>query len=86
MAFVFLCIAAVAMIRMFTSVWVKIWLDAGDGQEEIRAMNASYQGKSDDQLKGLINDNPQLWFYQLMYGAIILIMILTGFFKVELLI
>ena len=43
-------------------------------------MNTSYQGVSDDQLKGLINDNPKLWFYQAMYGIIIVVMIVTGFF------
>ena len=83
MTFAFLAITATATIRMFTSVWVKIWLDAGDGQEHVRAMNSSYQGVSDDQLKGLINDNPRLWFYQTIYGVIIVVMIVTGFFKVE---
>ena len=83
MSFIFFSVTAFVITRLVTAIWVQLWLDAGDGLEEYRLQNSSYTGLAEDQLKGLINDNPKLWQYQLIYGVIILAMLLSGFFKVE---
>ena len=83
MSFIFLSITVFVIARLVTAVWVQIWLDAGDGLEDYRLKNTSFAGLEEDKLKGLINDNPKLWQYQLIYGAIIIAMLISGVLKVN---
>ena len=82
MTCIFFSIVVFVVTRLLTAIWVQIWMDAGDGLEDYRVQNRSFSGASEAQLKGLINDNPNLGQYQLGYGLIILAMMASGFFKV----
>ena len=82
MTFIFFSIVVFVITRLMTAIWVQIWMNAGDGREEYRKQNTSLTGLSDDELKGLVNNNPQLWLYQLIYGLIIIAMLVFGFLKV----
>ena len=55
-----------ALARLFTAIWLQIWLDAGDGRSEERMNNASFANVTltDEERKGYITNNPDLWFYQ----------------------
>ena len=84
MTFIFFSILVFALLRLMSSIWIQIWMDAGDGLEEQRTQNITFVNSSDLELKGLINNNPKLWLYQLIYGLIIIAMLIFGFFKVKL--
>ena len=55
-----------ALARLFTSIWLQIWLDAGDGKASERLTNATLANVTltDSELKGYLTNNPKLWFYQ----------------------
>jgi hypothetical protein len=55
-----------ALARLFTAIWLQVWLDAGDGRMAERMQNASIANVSlsDEEKKGFMTDNPDLWFYQ----------------------
>jgi hypothetical protein len=36
---------------------------------------------TEEELKGFVNDNPDLWFYQLVYGITFCIMMFIGLMK-----
>jgi hypothetical protein len=36
---------------------------------------------TEEELKGYVNDNPDLWFYQLVYGLTFAIMLFIGLMK-----
>ena len=57
-----------ALARLFTAIWLQIWLDAGDGRAAERAANATALNitLTDSELKGYITHNPDLWFYQVL--------------------
>ena len=82
MAFIFTMLILFIVIRMFDRIYLQIWLDQGDGMQEMRKLNVSYANATDHVIKGYINYNPDLWKYQLGYTAIILGMLLCGFLKV----
>ena len=84
MTFIFFSILVFALLRLMSSIWIQIWMDAGDGLEDQRTQNITFVNSSDLELKGLINNNPKLWLYQLIYGLIIIAMLIFGFFKVKL--
>ena len=53
------------LVRIFTSVWLKIWLDDGDGRKNERTFNATtFENDTiiltDEEIRGNIADNPQL--------------------------
>ena len=80
---IFMIVLAFALIRLFTSIWLQIWLDDGDGQVQQRlnesiAMNITL---TDEELRGNIADNPDRWFYQLIHGLSLIFMILVGVIK-----
>ena len=80
---IFMIVLAFALIRLFTSIWLQIWLDDGDGQVQRRlnesiAMNITL---TDEELRGNIADNPDRWFYQLIHGLSLIFMILVGVIK-----
>ena len=74
------------LIRLSSAIFLKRWLDAGDGLEEERRQNGSFYNMTDTdtvvKFKGFINDNPDLWQYQLGYAMIILGMLCVGLVKV----
>ena len=82
MAFIFTMLILFIVIRMFDRIYLQIWLDQGDGMQEMRKLNVSFVNATDHVMKGYINYNPDLWKYQLGYTAIILGMLLCGFLKV----
>ena len=54
-----------SLVRIFTSVWLKIWLDDGDGRINERTFNATtFENDTivltDEEIRGNIADNPQL--------------------------
>ena len=44
-------------------------------------MTTKQMNMTDDELKGFINDNPDLWFYQLVYGLTLPVMLAFGIVK-----
>ena len=81
--FLFLSICLFVVLRLATAVWLQIWVDDGDGLEEARRANSTWKATfhTEEEFKGVINDNPNLEFYQLVYGLIIIAMLVFGFFK-----
>ena len=81
--FLFLSICLFVVLRLATAVWLQIWVDDGDGLEEARRANSTWTTTfhTDEEFKGVINDNPNLEIYQLVYGLIIIAMLVFGFFK-----
>ena len=71
------------VLRLGTAIWLQVWIDDGDGREAARRDNASFTSTvlSEDEFKGIINNNPKLGFYQLIYSLIIVAMLVFGFFK-----
>ena len=82
---IFIFMVAFILANLSSKIFLQKWLDAGDGLEEERTQNNSLHNttNSEQDLRGFINDNPQLGIYQLVYGLIILAMYLTGFIKVN---
>ncbi|TRY70687.1 hypothetical protein TCAL_10025 [Tigriopus californicus] len=83
MFMLFLAILAFSLARLFTSIWLQIWLDNGDGLQEERMKNATLFNEtfSDIELKGYVTDNPHLWFYQTVYFLNLGIMVVIGLVK-----
>ena len=81
--FLFLSICLFVLLRLATAIWLQIWVDDGDGLEEVRRANATWTNSfhTEEEFKGVINSNPNLEFYQLIYGLIIIAMLVFGFFK-----
>lgn len=81
---VFLVIVLFCLSRLATSIWLQHWMDQGDGREEERRHNSTITNivhQNTEDLKGLVNENPDLWFYQVIYAAILLSMLLLGLIK-----
>ncbi|XP_064096372.1 ATP-binding cassette sub-family C member 12-like [Macrobrachium nipponense] len=76
-------VASFVVIRILSSVWLKIWLDEGDGLSASRLQNATAQNLtlSEEDLKGSITDNPRLWMYQLVYGVSFCALVVVGLVK-----
>ena len=51
----------------------------GDGQEEQRIADGLVL--PDDQMKGYVTDNPNLWIYQLIYASSLFIIFISGISK-----
>ena len=81
LAVIFVFVVIFVLDRLFTTVFLQIWLDAGDGLEEVRRQNESYSNLTDHDFRGFVIYNPDLWKYQLGYGMIVLGMLLSGFVK-----
>ena len=81
--FLFLSICLFVLLRLATAIWLQIWVDDGDGLEELRRANSTWTASfhTEEEFKGVINYNPNLEFYQLIYGLIIVAMLVFGFFK-----
>ena len=83
MLFIFSMLILFIVIRLFDRIYLQMWLDQGDGMQEIRKMNVSFVNATDHEIKGYINYNPDLWKYQLGYTGLIAGMFLCGFMKVS---
>ena len=83
MLFIFIMLILFIVIRIFERIYLQIWLDQGDGMQEMRKLNLSYVNATDHVMKGYINYNPDLWKYQLGYTGLIAGMLLFGFIKVS---
>ena len=79
------------MARLFVSIWLQIWVDAGDGTE-IDVMLTENSSTSQyvtnttttqDQISASqnITNNPNLWYYQLVHGISLIVMITIGLVK-----
>lgn len=66
MFLLFLVVVLFALSRLFTAIWLEIWLDKGDGLESERRHNQSIHGHglnlTETELKGYVTDNPDLWY------------------------
>ena len=63
MFILFAFVALFATARLFTSIWLQIWLDKGDGLEQERRDNLTDLGISnftENEIKGYVTDNPDL--------------------------
>ncbi len=92
MILLYLTVTAFACSRVFTSIWLQIWLDAGDGQELERRNNLTFLLEFNKnvtnlstipevELKGFVTDNPNLSWYQWVYVSTLLVMIALGLIK-----
>ena len=79
LAAIFILLLGFVLTRLLCPIFLQRWLDAGAALEEDRRQNNTAQ----DDFRGNINYNTDQWKYQLGYGMIILVMILTGFCKVR---
>ncbi|KAL7637505.1 UNVERIFIED_CONTAM: hypothetical protein RMT77_012233 [Armadillidium vulgare] len=80
---IFLAIVLFTLCRIFNVVWLQRWLDDGDGLEWQREQNITLYNitYSNDELKGDVTQNPNLWIYQLVYGLSFVFLIATGIVK-----
>ena len=81
MALIFTMLVLFIITRMFDRIYLQMWLEQGDGQEDIRKNNASFANMTDHDIRGYINYNPNLWKYQLGYTFLQVGMLLAGFIK-----
>ena len=79
-----------ATARLFVSIWLQIWVDDGDGSQLSKMLkdNSSleaYPNISFTETQILesqnISNNPDLWFYQLIHGVSLLVLIILGLIK-----
>ena len=81
MTIIFVCLFSFIIARMMDRIFLQLWLNQGDGLEQDRRMNISYQNATDHELRGFINYNPDLWINQIIYTMIIVAMIILGIIK-----
>jgi len=80
---IMLIVLIFVLVRLFSSVWLQIWLDDGDGQVQERLANFTLNNVTftDEELRGNIAENPKLWIYQLVHGMSLVILVVIGFCK-----
>jgi hypothetical protein len=70
----------VSTVRIFGFVWLQVWMDKGDGttgtNETVVVLSNTTQV-----FKGFVSDNPDLWFYQLVYFLSVVALVLVGIIK-----
>ena len=85
MTMIFLMLVAFIITRLFDRIYLNFWLNQGDGLEQERRHNASLDNinvtLTDQDYRGFINYNPDLWKYQLGYTGLLLGMLVFGFIK-----
>ena len=79
-----------ATARLFVSIWLQIWDDDGDGSQLSKMLkdnssSETYPNISFTETQILesqnISNNPDLWFYQLIHGVSLLVLIILGLIK-----
>ncbi|KAJ4445532.1 hypothetical protein ANN_12212 [Periplaneta americana] len=83
MTMLLLLVLLFTLSRMSSGVWLQIWLDQGDGKEADRRINDTEYNlnMTEEELKGFVNDNPHLWFFQLIYGVTFAFIMFIGLLK-----
>ena len=90
MALLIFAIFLFAMVRLFVSIWLQIWVDEGDGsgmhkmgKQNITLGNNGNITVTEEQMLEYqnITNNPNLWYYQLVHGISLIVMILVGLIK-----
>jgi hypothetical protein len=83
MFLLFLLVLIFVIVRLFTSIWLQIWLDDGDGHVDERLANATAMDVTitDQELRGDIGANPKLWIYQMIYGLSLIVLVLVALCK-----
>lgn len=84
MAMLLLLVLLFTLSRLSSGIWLQIWLDKGDGLEAARRENMTLYNltnMTEEELKGYVNDNPDLYFYQLVFGLTFVIMLFIGLVK-----
>uniref|UniRef100_A0A8D1PCG6 ATP binding cassette subfamily C member 11 n=1 Tax=Sus scrofa TaxID=9823 RepID=A0A8D1PCG6_PIG len=71
-ALVILIMLVIVFLTMFNFWWLSYWLEQGSGTNSSRETNRTTADPGD------IQDNPQLLFYQLVYGLNALLMVFMG--------
>ena len=80
---IFMFLALFVFLKIGETIFLKNWLNQGDGLENSRRMNESFLNATDHQLRGFINYNPDLRKYQLGYASVIFGMLFVGTLKVS---
>ena len=80
---IFMFLALFVFLKIGETIFLKNWLNQGDGLEDSRRLNESFINATDHQLRGFINYNPDLWKYQIGYASVILGMLFIGTLKVS---
>ena len=80
---IFMFLALFVFLKIGETIFLKNWLNQGDGLENSRRLNESFINATDHQLRGFINYNPDLWKYQIGYASVILGMLFIGTLKVS---
>ena len=87
MALLIFAIFSFAMVRLFVSIWLQIWVDEGDGsgihkisQHNLTLGNITVTEKQILESQNITN-NPNLGYYQLVHGISLIVMILVGLIK-----
>ncbi|KAJ9585510.1 hypothetical protein L9F63_002711, partial [Diploptera punctata] len=75
MAMLLLLVLLFTLSRLSSGVWLQIWLDEGDGRKN------NITDYTEEDLKGFVNKNADLWFYQLVYGLTFAVMLVVGLLK-----
>ncbi|CAL4069089.1 unnamed protein product, partial [Meganyctiphanes norvegica] len=80
---IFMALMVFTLARIANALWLQYWLDQGDGMVQERRKNFTDEkyDYSDEELKGDITKNPDLWIYQLVYGLSFIVILATGIIK-----
>lgn len=78
-----LLVLVFVLIRLFSSIWLQIWLDQGDGNVQERKENSTLNNQTltDVELRGNIADNPDLQIYQMVHGLSLVALVFVGLCK-----
>ena len=78
---IFFVVFLFTLVRLFTSIWLKIWLDDGDGTFKEIEFNGTDEVQNDEEIRGNIAENPQLGMYQWVHGMSLVILVIIGLGK-----
>ena len=90
MTLLIFAIFSFAMVRLFVSIWLQVWVDEGDGsgihkmgQHNLTLGESGNITVTEEQIMESqnITNNPNLWYYQLVHGISLIVMILVGLIK-----
>lgn len=83
---IFFCVFGVG--KQSSQIWLRQWLDAGDGNLEERKANetnntnkTTFSEPELQKMRGFVNENSDAWFYQLVLVALVFGTLLVGLIK-----